>query len=164
MESRIMLVDDDGISLQSLSEMLRRHLPSASIETFTSPHAALLTLRQQDFNLVLSDFQMPGMNGITLLKAARDSGSNASFMLMTGETTDQILTDGLRIGMFALLNKPLHKGTLVPLVHQAIECHRLRKEVCELRRMLAECGVELGGLMHSLAAETDENLQAQLPY
>ena len=164
MQARIMVVDDDSASLQSLSEMLHHHIASASVQTFTSPHTALLTLREREFDLVLSDFQMPGMNGISLMKAARENGCDASFILMTGEASEHLLTDGLRVGMFALLHKPLNRAALVPLLQQAIDCHRLRKEVTELRRMLVECGVELGVLVHNWATETDEYFQAQLPY
>lgn len=164
MDVRLMLVDDDSIALNALSQTLRRHLPVVLIESYTDPSAALLRLRDEPFAAVMTDFNMPGMNGITLLKAARENGSEAPFIVMTGEATDQILTDGLRLGRFALLNKPLSPATVVPLVRQAIECYCLRQEVAALRRTLIESGIGFGDLMHAAGVVLDEEAQPFLPF
>ena len=161
---RLMLVDDDPLALAALTETLRHYLSTVTVETFADPTSALRRLQAQSFAVVLTDFNMPGMNGITLLRAARESGSDASFIVMTGDGTDHILTEGLRLGMFALVDKPLNRLALIVLVQQAIECHRLREEVAELRRTLVESGLELGCLMRSLVAETDSVFQPTLPY
>jgi DNA-binding NtrC family response regulator len=138
--------------------------PTVTIETCQSPVSALLRLQGESFAVVLSDFNMPGMNGLRLLRAARESGSDASFIVMTGDGTDDILTEGLRLGMFALVGKPLNRAALIPLIQQAIECHRLRQEVAELRRTITESGLELGSLMPGVVSETEEVLQPPLPY
>ena len=164
MEIRLLLVDDDPCVLQTVSLTLRHFLPAVSIDTCMNPTSALLRLRSGSFSVVLSDFNMPDMTGLGLLRAARECGSEASFILMTGDNTDDMLTEGLRYGMFALINKPLNRPTLIPLVQQAIECHRLRQEVSALRRTLRESGVTWETLMGSLTTETEEVLQQSLPY
>ena len=164
MQTRLMIVDDDCLALDCLAAMLCRHFPAASIETFNDPRQALLAIQQASFDVVLTDLNMPGMSGIHLLRAAREGGSDASFIVMTGDSTDDILTEGLRLGMFALLHKPLNRTALIPPVQQAMECYRLRQEVAELRRTLVESGRELGCLMRSVVAETDEVFQPPLPY
>lgn len=164
MAVRLLLVDDDLYALQAVSQTLRHFLPSVTIETCANPVSALLRLRGESFSVVLSDFNMPDMNGLALLREAREGGAEASFILMTGDSTDDMLTDGLRLGMFALVDKPLNRATFIPIVRQAIECHRLRQEVAELRRTLREVGVEWGSLMGRLVAETEEVFQPPLPY
>lgn len=164
MSVRLMVVDDDPLTLEALSDTLRRHLPTAAIETFADASSALTRLQTESFAVVLTDFNMPDMNGLLLLRAAREDGSDASFIVMTADGSVDMLTEGLRLGMFALLNKPLNRLVLIPLVQQAIECHRLRREVAELRRTLIESGVELGSLMRGLVSETDEVFQPLLPY
>lgn len=161
---RLLLVDDDPFALQAVSHTLRHHLPTVTIETCMNPVSALLRLQAQSFAVVLSDFNMPNMNGLHLLRAARECGSEASFILMTGDSTDGMLTEGLRLGMFALVDKPLNRAALIPLVQQAIECHRLRQEVTELRQALIDSGVELGSLMRGLVAEAEKVYQPLLPY
>ena len=164
MAVRLLVVDDDSFGLQAVSHTLRHYLPTATLETCGCPVSALLRLQGESFAVVLSDFNMPEMNGLGLLRAARERGSDASFILMTGDSTDDMLTEGLRLGMFPLVNKPLNRATFIPLVQQAIECHRLRQEVTELRRTLRESGVEGGCLMRGLVAETEEVFQPSLPY
>jgi DNA-binding NtrC family response regulator len=164
MAVRLMLVDDDPFALEAVSHTLRHYLPAVTIETCVNPVSALRGLQAQSFAVVLTDFNMPGMNGLCLLRAARENGSDASFIVMTGDGTDDILTEGLRLGMFALMDKPLNRLALIALVQQAIECHRLRQEVAELRRTLLESGVEWGCLTRGLIAETDEVFQPPLPY
>jgi DNA-binding NtrC family response regulator len=164
MQTRLMIVDDDCLALDCLAAMLCRHFPAASIETFNDPRQALLAIQQASFNVVLTDLNMPGMSGIHLLRAAREAGSDASFIVMTGDSADDILTEGLRLGMFALLHKPLNRTALIPAVQQAMECYRLRKEVAELRRTLVESGNSLGEWMHSVAVALDVDTQPVLPF
>lgn len=164
MQTRLMVVDDDSVALDCLTVTLSRHFPTASIASFDDPRQALRVIQGTSFDVVLTDFNMPGMNGITLLRAARESGSDASFIVMTGDGTDDMLTDGLRLGMFALVDKPLNRLALIALVQQAIECHRLRQQVAELRQMLIQAGLEWGSIIPGLLAETEEVFQPSLPY
>ena len=164
MQTRLMIVDDDCLALDCVAALLCRHFPAASIDGFNDPRQALLPIQQASFDVVLTDLNMPGMSGIHLLRAAREGGSDASFIVMTGDSAEGILTEGLRLGMFALVNKPLNRATFIPLVQQAIECHRLRQEVAELRRTLLKLGVEWGSLKWKLDAESEEVLQPFLPY
>ena len=164
MTVRLLLVDDDPFALQAVSHTLRHFLPTLSLETSVNPVSALLKLERESFAVVLSDFNMPDMNGLGLLRAAREAGSEASFILMTGDSTDDMLIEGLRLGIFTLVNKPLNRATFIPLVQQAIECYRLRQEVTELRRTLRESGVEWDCLIRCRSAETEEMFQPLLPY
>ena len=66
---------------------------------------------------------------------------------MRGDGTEDILTEGLPRVVFALVDRPLNRLAPIALVQQAIECHRLRQEVAELRRTLRESGVKWGRLM-----------------
>lgn len=164
MDVRLMLVDDDALALDSLSHMLRHYLSSVAIEAFADPSKALLRLQAEPFAVVLTDFNMPGMNGLRLLRAARENGSDASFIVITGDPTEDMLTEGLQHGMFGLLNKPVNRAALIPLVLQAMECYRLRREVASLRRMLIDSGVELGSLVPSEAARASDWVQPLLPF
>ena len=164
MAVRLMVVDDDPLALITLTQTLGHYLSTVTVETFADPASALRRLQAQSFAVVLTDFNMPGMNGLRLLRAARETGSDASFIVMTGDSTEDMLTEGLRLGMFALVDKPLNRATLIPLVQQAIEFYRLRQEVSELRRTLRESGVEWGSLMRGRVAETEEIFQPLLPY
>ena len=69
---------------------------------------------------------MPGMSALRLLRTARENGSDASFIVMTGGATEDMLTEGLTACLIdcisnpinGLLNKPVNRAALIPLVQQ----------------------------------------------
>jgi len=160
----LMLVDDDPLALASLTQTLRRHLPTAIVEAFGDPTLALPRLQDQPFAVIVTDFSMPAINGFGLLRSAREAGSDAAFIVMTGDSIDSMLVEGLRFGVFGIIDKPINRLALIALIQQAIESHRLRQEVTELRRTLIEAGTELGSLVRGIVPETEEAFQPPLPY
>lgn len=148
------------MALEAVACTLRHFFPALTVEPSDNAVSALSTLRYESFAVILSDFKMPELNGLDLLRGAREYGSDASFILMTGDSTDDMLTQGLRFGMFALVEKPLNRGIFIPLVQQAIECHRLRQEVAELRRTL----LEMGRVTPDPIEDGEELFQPTLPY
>lgn len=114
MDIQVLLVDDDPCTLETVAFTLQHYLPALTIESCQSAVSALSKLRQQSFAVVLSDFKMPEMNGLSLLRATRECGCDASFLLMTGASTEDMLVEGLRLGMFALVGEttqPCHIHT-----------------------------------------------------
>lgn len=164
MDHRLMLVDDDSVALDALSQTLRRHFPALAIESFTDPSTALLHLVDTRFGVVITDFNMPTMNGLSLLRTARERGIESSFIVVTADAADHLVTDGLRLGMFGLLTKPLNRATLVPLVQQAMECYRLRQEVTALRKTLQYSGLEHEPWLLPAGLAYDEDSQPWLPF
>ena len=161
---RLLLVDDDPATLEAVACTLRHYLPALMIEPCDNAVSAVSRLGQERFAVILSDFNMPDMDGLRLLRAARKCGSDATFILMTGNSTNDMLTQGLRFGMFCLVEKPLNRATFIPLVQQAVECQQLRQEVAELRRAIRESDIRGGTAIERLLPETDEAFQPSLPY
>ena len=61
--ARVLIVDDDGMALQALSTMLATRLYRVEVTTASTAEEALKTLKQCDHDVILSDIQMPGMDG-----------------------------------------------------------------------------------------------------
>jgi len=101
------------MQLQPISRSLRHFLPAVTIETCATPACPLLRLRRESF--VVSDFDMPDPNGLGLLRAARGSGADASFILITRDSTENMLTDGLRLRLFALNGQASESGHVYPV-------------------------------------------------
>lgn len=71
MPSRLLIVDDDSTLLMALPEAIRLHLPDSVIETATSGHLALERIKAVDYDAVVTDIKMPGMDGLSLKKFTR---------------------------------------------------------------------------------------------
>jgi CheY-like chemotaxis protein len=80
-----MLVDDEDF-LFVCKEFLETREPKFIIDAFTSTTEALKILSESPYDIIVSNYQMPGMNGIELLICARSLGITAPFILFTGRS------------------------------------------------------------------------------
>ena len=89
--SRILIVDDDESILKALRRLLSLTPCTVGevtcklvVDIFSSPEAALEKARHTAYDLVLSDYRMPGMNGVQLLKALREIQPDAARLILSG--------------------------------------------------------------------------------
>lgn len=110
---RIMVVDDmstsRGIITQALDEFGVRHVSTAD-----DGADALKTLGQRPAHLVISDYNMPNMDGLKLLHQLRSAPNTRSigFILITGRAEQQIIDYGRKLGMNNYLKKPFETKDL----------------------------------------------------
>ena len=128
---RILVVDDEVELTNALCETLSEHGYNTQGET--NPRTALQALAAQEFDLLLSDLMMPGMDGIQLLREALALDSNLVGIIMTGQGTIQTAIEAMKIGAYDYLLKPFDLQTLLPILRRALEVRRLRRENVRLR-------------------------------
>ncbi|MDH5446333.1 MAG: sigma-54 dependent transcriptional regulator [Gammaproteobacteria bacterium] len=117
----VLIVEDDQELLEALSDTLQL----AGYEVLTASHGeqALVLLGQHEINLVISDIQMPIMDGQTLLKKIKQSNHSVPVMLMTAYGTIQQAVDAMRDGAVDYLVKPFEAEVLVSMVSNYIEVY-----------------------------------------
>ena len=84
MSARVLVVDDDANALYGFAEALRRRLPGVRVDTALSPVRALVQLEHTQFDIVVTDFWMPSMNGLSLLRRVKAMQPHCAVFLMTG--------------------------------------------------------------------------------
>jgi PAS domain S-box-containing protein/putative nucleotidyltransferase with HDIG domain len=131
----LIIVDDEAELMTVLCEKLAEH----GYETvgFTSGAEALEALKEQDYDLLLTDLVMPGMDGIGLIQAGLEIDPNLVGIIMTGQGTVQTAVDAMKIGAFDYILKPFKLNLLLPLLSRAMEVHHLRMENIQLRETMA---------------------------
>ncbi|NOX09899.1 MAG: sigma-54-dependent Fis family transcriptional regulator [Gammaproteobacteria bacterium] len=114
--SRILIVEDDRSLREALSDTLE--LAGYDVAAVEDGQAALMVLRQGDFALVISDVQMPGMDGYGLLKKLRENRVDIPFILMTAYGTIQKAVEAMHNGASDYLVKPFEADAFVEIVQR----------------------------------------------
>lgn len=132
----ILLVDDEANILASLKREFMAHKDEVSVETFTSPAEALDRAKSQLFDLVISDYQMPEMDGVTFLHAFQEIQPDAVRLILSGQADRDALVDAInRTRIYRFIMKPWSELELAGAVAQALA---YRKVMQENRRLAAE--------------------------
>ncbi len=131
----LLVVDDE----KELMVVLCKALKAQGYEVVgcTSGEHALQALRGQDFDLLLTDLMMPGMNGIALLRAGLDIDPYLVGIIMTGQGTVQTAVKAMQTGAFDYVLKPFKLDTVLSLLARAMDVRRLRRENIQLRETTA---------------------------
>ena len=102
---RVLHVDDEPDVADLTATFLVREDEEMTVETETSGADALDRLDADDFDCVVSDYEMPGMDGLELLDAVRASSPNLPFILFTGEGSEAVASDAIAAGVTDYLQK-----------------------------------------------------------
>jgi len=111
---RILIIDDEVDFAESLADILKEKgfFPLTS----NSPHDALQKVRAADFDLVLLDIKMPGMNGVELLKHIRTVKGTVPIIMLTAFAVEELLQEARTAGVAGILNKPVDIRELMILI------------------------------------------------
>lgn len=139
---KILVVDDD----ESVRGVFERTLTRANcrVETASNGKSAVLKATLQNYEAVVSDISMPGMNGIELLSAIRKEKPDLPIILITGKPHLRTAIQAVEFGAFRYLEKPIKAEVLTKAVFQAVRLHRMAKLKREALKMIDESQLDLG--------------------
>ncbi len=135
MKYSILVVDDDKLVNEFLVETLRRS--GYSCRSVLSGEEALLLVKEQTFDIVLTDLKMKEIDGITLLKRIKQISPDTVVIMMTAYGTVETAVKAIKLGAYDFLLKPVLPETLEHLLSRATEILNLRSENEILRKDLA---------------------------
>jgi two-component system sensor histidine kinase/response regulator len=125
--ARILIVDDDPALLEALPEALRLRLDRIEVETCETGMAALERIESRDYDAVVTDIKMPGMDGLELLAAIKDRRPGIPTLLITGHGEGDMAARAREAGAYDYLLKPIDRDQLVESLEGAIRLRRIRR-------------------------------------
>ena len=134
-EAKILVVDDDSLMKEFLSETLSRS--NFSVETASTGDEALKKIKEKEYDVILSDIRMPQMSGLELLKATKEFSPAAKVMLMTAYGTIENAVEAMKLGAFDYITKPFSADDIEVKIMRALEYKRLEWENRLLRQEVA---------------------------
>jgi PAS domain S-box-containing protein len=145
MRSRLLIVDDDPDLLVILPDAIQLRLPESVIDTAPSADKALAQIKTVDYDAIVTDIKMPGMDGLALMQEIRKIRPSTPTLLMTAHGEHDLAVKSLESGAYAFIQKPLDRAFLVAWLKRAIELRQLNRalEDSEMRfRILADAAFE----------------------
>lgn len=120
---RVLIVDDDLAVLSLHGRVLSKD--GFEVETASNGEAAMTALHKRSFDLILSDIDMPGIDGIKLLEYVRSHDADVPVILITGAPSLETAIQALDRGALKYLTKPVKLPELVRVADDAVRVHRL---------------------------------------
>ena len=133
---QILLVDDDAALLQALPQALSLRVNNIHVDTCDSAFEALEQIQDHDYDAIVSDIKMPGMDGLALLEKIQELRPETPTLLITGHGEHNLAIQALRGGAYDFIQKPIDREYVVAALERAIQTHQLRRQVKEHQRAL----------------------------
>jgi PAS domain S-box-containing protein len=129
-EVRVLHVDDDPDFLDVAAAFLERELDDVEVVGATSAAAGLDRLAESRFDCIVSDYDMPGLDGLAFLERVREADTDIPFILFTGKGSEDVAGDAISAGVTDYLRKA--SGTnqyavLANRIENAVERYRSRR-------------------------------------
>ena len=124
--ARLLIVDDEVPQMRALSTTLE--MEGYATEGYGSARQALAALRPAAFDLLLTDLMMPEMDGIALIKSARQIDPTLGAIVMTGHGTIDTAVQAMKVGALDYILKPFRLNAILPVLARALDVQRLRHE------------------------------------
>lgn len=135
---RLLIIDDERMARANLARALERGGHESA--QAGSGEEGLALLAEQEFDVVITDIAMAGMNGMEVLKAVRSSKPDVEVIMVTGYPMIENAVEAMRLGAFHYLAKPYSLEEARMLVARALEKRRLRQQVVQMRAQLEASG------------------------
>src|SRR6266704_656856 len=127
----VLIVDDDTALLQALPQALSLRLSGVKVDTSDSAPRALEQIQEHEYDAIVSDIKMPGMDGLALLAKIQELRPETPTLLITGHGEHDLAVQALRGGAYDFIQKPIDRDYLVAALQRAIQTHQLRCQVLE---------------------------------
>ncbi|MFY9611370.1 MAG: response regulator [Blastocatellia bacterium] len=140
---RVLIVDDDPALLMALPETLEIKMPMLAVDTSDSAAGALARVTETDYDAIVSDIKMPGMDGLALLREIRVLRPTTPTLLITGHGDHDLAIQALRGGAYDFIQKPIDRDYFVAALNRAIQLRQMSRRIEAQQAALELHAVEL---------------------
>ena len=135
MAERVLVIDDE-LDMLMLLRMIIEDNTGYEVETTNNPSEGLKLLTEKDFDLVITDLKMPGMDGMELFDECKDIRPDIPVIIITAYGSLETADEALKKGVADFITKPFRKDSILFTIKRVLELARARRENLELKTRL----------------------------
>ncbi len=135
MPERILVVDDE-LDMLMLLRMIIEDNSDYAVETTNNPSEGLKMLTEKDYDLVISDLKMPGMDGMELFDELQEIKPGVPVIIITAYGSLETADEAMKKGVSDFVTKPFRKDSILFTINRVLELARVQKENIELKKKL----------------------------
>jgi two-component system, NtrC family, response regulator AtoC len=137
-KAKVLIAEDDRTARLSLKELLEAE--SFEVTTAETGTLAESLLQAENPDVALLDIRMPGLDGLSILRRARERKTETVLIVMTAHGDSNTAIEAMKSGAFDYVLKPINFDQLLPQVERALEHRRLSKQLKSLQSQTANAG------------------------
>ena len=146
----ILIVDDEDMVLTSIDSFLSLET-DYEVVTRTNPEQALTYVEENEVDLVISDYLMPQMDGITFLGKVRDLKPEVPRIILTGYSDKENAIKAINeVGLYQYIEKPWDNDDLHIIIRNGLEKQQLMKSLEEKIREISKAYSDLQGIQQEI--------------
>ncbi|MBS1492032.1 MAG: sigma-54-dependent Fis family transcriptional regulator [Bacteroidetes bacterium] len=130
--AKILIVDDDNVTLSILKQVLYK--ANHDVTTAIDGEEAIQYVKNDVYDIIVTDFNMPGMNGIELTKEILKINPQSVIILITAYISVKAALESIKLGAFDYLTKPVDKEELLLSIERGLERLKLLEENSQLKK------------------------------
>ncbi|MBE9580360.1 MAG: response regulator [Proteobacteria bacterium] len=135
MPQRILVIDDEPDMLMLLRMMIEENTDH-EVETTNNPSEGIKLFSEKDYDLVITDLKMPGLDGIELFDEFQEIKPDIPVVMITAYGSIETADEAMKKGIADFITKPFRKDTILFTINRVLELARVRKENIELKKKL----------------------------
>ena len=135
MPQRILVIDDE-VDMLMLLRMIIEDNTDYEVETTNSPSESIKLLKEESFDLIITDLKMPGMDGMELFDEFRDMEPEIPVIIITANGSIETADEAMTKGVAEFITKPFRKDSILFTINRVLELARVKKENADLKRKL----------------------------
>jgi DNA-binding NtrC family response regulator len=135
-EGRILIVDDEETAVENLAHVCRKQ--GYEVTTRTSGKGAVDALEKNRFDVVLTDLRMEKIDGMAVLRKAKELAPETAVVLITGYATLESAIEAMKEGAFHYIAKPFRLDEVRAVIRNALEVVNLKRENQRLKEQIAD--------------------------
>ncbi|MEA2043081.1 MAG: sigma-54 dependent transcriptional regulator [Bacteroidota bacterium] len=134
--SKILVIDDEQAIRNSLKDILEyeKHV----VELAQDGKSGLEELNNNEYDIVLCDIKMPGIDGIEVLEEIIEEGHNTNVIMISGHGTVDTAVDAIKKGAYDFIEKPLDLNRLLITLNNAVDNNKLKSETKALKKKVSK--------------------------